>query len=118
MSVATTETEAAILVITPKAAEKVLEIRKEEKIEDEFSLRLKVQGGGCSGFAYDLYFDKPAEGDKAFEVSGIKLVCDQMSLMYLMGTEIDYVEGLHGAGFKFNNPNVKTTCGCGNSFSA
>jgi iron-sulfur cluster assembly accessory protein len=103
--------------LTAKAAEKVKEIRAEENIEDGYALRLKVQGGGCSGFSYDLYFDLPQDIDHSFEVHGVKLLCDQMSLMYLMGTEIDYVEGLHGAGFKFNNPNVKSTCGCGSSFS-
>jgi iron-sulfur cluster insertion protein len=104
--------------LSDKAAEKVREIRGEESIEEGFALRLKVQGGGCSGFSYDLYFDQPQETDRPFEVKGVKLICDEMSLMYLMGTEIDYVEGLHGAGFKFNNPNVKSTCGCGSSFSA
>jgi iron-sulfur cluster assembly accessory protein len=103
--------------LTAKAAEKVAEIRGEENIEDTYGLRLKVQGGGCSGFSYDLYFDLPQDVDHSFESHGVKLLCDQMSLMYLMGTEIDYVEGLHGAGFKFNNPNVKSTCGCGSSFS-
>ena len=104
--------------LTAKAAEKVREIRGEENIEDTYALRLKVQGGGCSGFSYDLYFDLPQDIDHTFEVHGVKLLCDQMSLMYLMGTEIDYVEGLHGAGFKFVNPNAKSTCGCGSSFSA
>jgi iron-sulfur cluster assembly accessory protein len=105
------------LTLTPVAAEKVLEIRKAEDIEDSYALRVKVIGGGCAGFQYDLFFDEYAEGDNAFELHGVKLVCDQMSFMYLMGTEIDYVEGLQGAGFKFNNPNVKSTCGCGSSFS-
>lgn len=105
------------VLLTAKAAEKVKEIRAEENIEDTYALRLKVQGGGCSGFSYDLYFDLPQDIDHTFEAHGVKLLCDQMSLMYLMGTEIDYVEGLHGAGFKFNNPNVKSTCGCGSSFS-
>ena len=104
--------------LSDKAAEKVKEIRGEENIEDSYALRLKVQGGGCSGFSYDLYFDQPQEADQSFDVKGVKLICDQMSLMYLAGTEIDYVEGLHGAGFKFNNPNTKSTCGCGSSFSA
>ena len=103
--------------LTAKAAVKVKEIRAEENIEDGYSLRLKVQGGGCSGFSYDLYFDLPQDIDHSFESHGVKLLCDQMSLMYLMGTEVDYVEGLHGAGFKFMNPNVKSTCGCGSSFS-
>lgn len=136
MSVATTETpsespetksappaadaggEAAPIVgLTALAATKIKEIRGEENIEDSYGLRLKVQGGGCSGFSYDLYFDQPQAADKQLEINGVKLVVDQMSLMYLAGTEIDYVEGLHGAGFKFNNPNVKSTCGCGSSFS-
>jgi len=103
--------------LTAKAAEKVAEIRGEENIEEGYALRLKVQGGGCSGFSYDLYFDQPQETDRGFDVKGVKLICDEMSLMYLVGTEVDYVEGLHGAGFKFQNPNVKSTCGCGSSFS-
>jgi iron-sulfur cluster assembly accessory protein len=103
--------------LTDGAAAKVKEIRVEEGIEESYFLRLKVMGGGCSGFSYDLYFDQAQAIDHHFESNGVKLICDQMSLMYLMGTNIDYVEGLHGAGFKFNNPNVKSTCGCGSSFS-
>ena len=111
------EAEPALVALSDKAAEKITEIRGEENIEDGYALRLKVQGGGCSGFSYDLYFDQPQETDRSFVVKGVKLMCDQMSLMYLVGTEVDYVEGLHGAGFKFVNPNVKSTCGCGSSFS-
>jgi iron-sulfur cluster insertion protein len=107
-----------MLALTEKAAEKVKEIKAAEGIEETMALRLRVVGGGCSGFTYDLYFDNAAEADKSFDSFGVKLVVDQMSLMYLLGTEVDYVEGLHGAGFKFNNPNVKSTCGCGSSFSA
>jgi len=103
--------------ITPVAAAKVNEIRDAEGIEATMALRLRVVGGGCAGFSYDLYFDEPAEVDRQVEIQGVKVVVDEMSLMYLVGTEIDYVEGLQGAGFKFNNPNVKTTCGCGSSFS-
>jgi iron-sulfur cluster assembly accessory protein len=114
---AESEAEPILIGLSDKAAEKIAEIRGEEKIEDSYALRLKVQGGGCSGFSYDLYFDQPQEIDRGFEVKGVKLICDQMSLMYLVGTEIDYVEGLQGAGFKFINPNVKSTCGCGSSFS-
>jgi iron-sulfur cluster insertion protein len=109
--------EGPLVALSDKAAEKVREIRTEENIEETYALRLKVQGGGCSGFSYDLYFDQPQETDRAFDVKGVKLICDEMSLMYLVGTEVDYVEGLHGAGFKFQNPNVKSTCGCGSSFS-
>ena len=104
--------------LTAMAAEKVVEIRKEEGIEDAMALRLRVVGGGCAGFSYDLYFDEPTEMDVEFEIHGVEVFVDQMSLMYLDGTEIDYVEGLLGAGFKFNNPNVKSTCGCGASFQA
>src|SRR5882724_1844961 len=107
----------SLLRITPIAATKVNEIRDAEAIEGNLALRLRVVGGGCAGFSYDLYFDEPAEVDRQFEIQGVKVVVDEMSLMYLVGTEIDYVEGLQGAGFKFNNPNVKTTCGCGSSFS-
>ena len=108
--------EDQLVQLTPLAAEKVLEIRKAEGIEEDMALRLRVVGGGCSGFAYDLYFDARNEMDRELECHGVKMVVDQMSLMYLVGTEIDYVEGLAGAGFKFQNPNVKATCGCGSSF--
>ncbi|MCG8421536.1 MAG: iron-sulfur cluster insertion protein ErpA [Proteobacteria bacterium] len=103
--------------ITDIAASKVNEIRDAETIEDEMALRLRVVGGGCAGFSYDLYFDSATPVDKQFDCNGVKVVIDQMSLMYLMGTEIDYIESLQGAGFKFSNPNVKSTCGCGSSFS-
>ncbi|HUQ01987.1 MAG TPA: iron-sulfur cluster insertion protein ErpA [Kofleriaceae bacterium] len=106
-----------LVSLTPVAATKVNEIRDAEAIETEMGLRLRVVGGGCAGFSYDLYFDTPTEVDQQFEVSGVKVVVDEMSLMYLVGTQIDYVEGLQGAGFKFQNPNVKSTCGCGSSFS-
>jgi iron-sulfur cluster assembly accessory protein len=111
------EAPATPVTLTARAAEKVKEIRVEEKIQDGYALRLKVMGGGCSGFAYDLYFDQPQDIDQTFESNGVKMVCDQMSLMYLMGTEVDYLESLQGSGFKFTNPNVKSTCGCGSSFS-
>ena len=106
----------SMVLITPTAAAKVNEIRDAEGIEGQMALRLRVVGGGCAGFSYDLFFDEPAEVDRQIEIQGVKVVVDEMSLMYLVGTEIDYVEGLQGAGFKFNNPNVKTTCGCGSSF--
>ena len=107
----------SMVLITSVAASKVNEIREAEGIEPQMALRLRVVGGGCAGFSYDLYFDEIAEVDRELEITGVKVVIDEMSLMYLVGTEIDYVEGLQGAGFKFNNPNVKTTCGCGSSFS-
>jgi iron-sulfur cluster assembly accessory protein len=105
------------LQLTDVAADKVREIREAEAIEPHYALRVKVMGGGCSGFQYDLYFDEHADGDYVFDCNGVTMVCDQMSFMYLMGTEIDYVEGLQGAGFKFGNPNTTGSCGCGSSFS-
>jgi iron-sulfur cluster insertion protein len=104
------------LQLTEIAAEKVKEIRAAESIESHFGLRVKVVGGGCSGFQYDLYFDEAVEGDYALDSNDVKILCDQMSFMYLMGTTIDYVETLHGAGFKFDNPNTTGSCGCGSSF--
>ena len=103
--------------LTAVAAEKVKEIRAAENIEEGFGLRLRVVGGGCSGFTYDLYFDQKTPMDKIYNSHGVELVVDQMSLQYLRGTEVDYIEGLQGAGFKFGNPNVKSSCGCGSSFS-
>jgi iron-sulfur cluster assembly accessory protein len=106
----------SMVLLTKLAADKVNEIRGTEAIEPTMALRLRVVGGGCAGFNYDLYFDEPTEVDREFEACGVKVVVDEMSLMYLVGTEIDYVDSLQGQGFKFNNPNVKTTCGCGSSF--
>ncbi|NUP11465.1 MAG: iron-sulfur cluster insertion protein ErpA [Polyangiaceae bacterium] len=107
-----------MITITERAADKVKEIAKEEELLGQ-GLRLRVLGGGCAGFQYDLYFeDKPTDMDEEFEDRGVKLYIDPLSFQYLDGTEIDYVESLHGAGFKFGNPNVKSTCGCGSSFSA
>ena len=107
-----------MITITDKAASKVKEIADAEELAGQ-GLRLRVIGGGCAGFTYDLYFeDKPTDMDETFEDKGIKLYIDPLSYQYLEGTEIDYVEGLHGAGFKFLNPQAKSTCGCGSSFSA
>ncbi|QQR89776.1 MAG: iron-sulfur cluster insertion protein ErpA [Myxococcales bacterium] len=107
-----------MISLTDKAAAKVKEIQKDEELNEQ-GLRLRVVGGGCAGFSYDLYFeDEVQEIDRIFESQGIKLYVDMMSYSYLEGTEIDYVDGLHGAGFKFNNPKSSATCGCGSSFSA
>jgi iron-sulfur cluster insertion protein len=107
-----------MIALTTKAAEKVREIREAESLGEQ-GLCLRVIGGGCSGFSYDLYFeDETTDLDQEFESEGIKLFVDMMSYQYLENTTIDYVEGLHGAGFKFSNPTAKSTCGCGSSFSA
>ena len=106
-----------LVLITAKASDQIREIRSSSGIEAHEALRVRVVGGGCAGFSYDLYFDTPTEVDRKVMISGVDVIIDEMSLMYLVGTEIDYVENLQGAGFKFNNPNTKTTCGCGSSFS-
>ena len=113
-----------MISMTEIAAGKVKEISAEEKLSGQ-GLRLRVVGGGCAGFSYDLYFEEtPAPNDRIFEVHGIKLYVDPFSYQYLDGTEVDYVEildaqgKLQQGGFKFQNPNVKSTCGCGSSFSA
>ena len=81
-------------------------------------LRISVVGGGCSGFSYNMAFENsPSMLDKTYSFNGLKVFIDQASLLYLDGAEVDYVETLEGSGFKFNNPNVKQTCGCGSSFS-
>lgn len=111
-------TERTGLHLTDKAAEKVREIRQAEGLGEQ-GLRVRVIGGGCSGFSYDLFFeDEISDLDQKFESHGIAMYVDMMSFQYLEGVEIDYVESLHGAGFKFQNPNAKSTCGCGSSFSA
>src|ERR1041385_7205109 len=104
--------------LTKKAEEKVKEILSEQP-DNYAGLRIQVVGGGCSGFQYRMGFDKSFndQSDNVFEFDGLKVFIDKTSLMYMDGAEVDYVEGLHGAGFKFNNPNVAGTCGCGSSFS-
>lgn len=104
-----------MISITDKAAEKVREIAEAEALHGQ-GLRLRVVGGGCAGFSYDLYFeDQMTDMDEQFESNGVKLFVDPLSFQYLENTEIDYVEGVHGAGFKFNNPNTTGSCGCGSS---
>jgi len=103
--------------LTPKAIDKVKEIMAQQNPAPA-GLRVAVAGGGCSGFSYQMNFENQTNGvDKVYEFDGLKVFVDQASLMYINGTKIDYVETLEGAGFKFENPNVKTTCGCGSSFS-
>jgi iron-sulfur cluster insertion protein len=105
-----------MISLTAMAAGKVKEISASEGLEGQ-GLRLRVIGGGCAGFQYDLYFeDIPTDLDEKFESHGIPLYIDPLSYQYLDGTEIDYVETAHGAGFKFGNPNVSGSCGCGSSF--
>jgi len=106
-----------MIKLTPVAISKVKSILAEQN--EEMGLRIAVVGGGCSGFQYQMTLDKePRADDKILEMEGLKVYVDTSSLLYLNGTEVDYVDGLSGSGFKFDNPNAKASCGCGESFDA
>ena len=113
-----TETSSQVPIeLTAKAVEMAKRALAKEGLEG-WALRVGVVGGGCSGFSYNMNFDQhPKEDDVVFEVDGLRVLVDEMSLQYLKGMTIDYVSGLHGAGFKFLNPNASRTCGCGSSFA-
>jgi iron-sulfur cluster assembly accessory protein len=104
--------------LTPRAVEAVRKMHQSEKLTAEQGLRIAVVGGGCSGFQYSLNFDNRKESDLVTEFDGISVLVDEISLPYIVGTTLDYVEGLHNAGFRFDNPRATRTCGCGSSFSA
>lgn len=107
-----------MISLTAVAAQKVKDLLAQRGIP-EHGLRLGVRGGGCSGNSYFMEFCEGAtDGDELIESQGVKLIVDRKSAMLLGGTEVDFVSGLMGAGFKFNNPNVKHSCACGESFSA
>jgi iron-sulfur cluster assembly accessory protein len=107
----------APVTLTPNAVTKVKEIMAQQNPVPT-GLRVGVVGGGCSGFSYSMSFENGAGMmDKVFDMEGLKVYVDATSVMYLNGCLVDYVESLEGAGFKFENPNVKSTCGCGSSFS-
>jgi iron-sulfur cluster assembly accessory protein len=113
----TPETTASPIVLTAKAVEMVKDAIARENLQG-YGIRVGVIGGGCSGFQYSMDFEKEQrDGDIAFEQDGVRIFLDPMSSMYLQGVTVDYVQGLQGAGFKFNNPNAKSTCGCGSSFN-
>ena len=107
-----------MVTLTENAVSKVKEILDGQEPKPN-GLRIAVVGGGCSGFSYSMAFENtPQMLDKTYKFGDLKVFVDQASLLYLDGVEVDYVESLEGSGFKFNNPNVKSTCGCGSSFSA
>jgi iron-sulfur cluster assembly accessory protein len=111
-----TKPKTAPVSLTPNAVSKVKEIMAQQNPLPA-GLRVGVVGGGCSGFSYSMSFENsPGMMDKVFEMEGLKVFVDATSVMYLDGCRVDYVETLEGAGFKFENPNVKSTCGCGSSF--
>ncbi len=106
------------VAITEKAAEKIKYFAEKEGITNNVGLRVAVKGGGCSGLTYDLKItDQELESDKIVEQYGVKVMVDKKSYIYLVGTELDFSDGLNGKGFTFENPNAKKACGCGTSFS-
>ena len=110
------------ITITKAAATKIIDLMlEEEKKLAEVGLRVYVQGGGCSGFQYGMAIEEGArdsEADKVFESNGVRLYIDPISIRYLSGAEVDYVDNINGGGFSIKNPNAKSTCGCGSSFDA
>ena len=106
-----------MITLTPVAVAKVKSILAEQS--EEMGLRIAVVGGGCSGFQYQMMLDKePQSDDKILDMDGLKVYVDTKSLLYLNGTKVDYVDGQNGSGFKFDNPNAKAACGCGETFEA
>ena len=114
----TTEIASTPVSLTQGALRELKRIRNEQGIPENYGLRIGVKGGGCSGFSYILGFDEAKEGDESFFIDGIKVLMQKAHAIYLLGMEIDWVDGLNNRGFSFINPNAKETCGCGTSFSA
>ena len=107
-----------MIAVTDKAKERIAELRTEEGHSNDHNIRVAVKGGGCSGLMYDLEFDdKISDSDDIFEDKGVKIIVDKKSLLYLLGTTLDFTDGLNGKGFQFINPNASRTCGCGESFA-
>ena len=111
-------TTKAPVILTEGAITQLKRIMQEQKVTDGYGLRIGVKGGGCSGFTYILGFDIMKEKDQVFEVSGLKVFMEKSHGIYLLGMEIDWVDGLNNRGFTFTNPNATSSCGCGTSFSA
>jgi len=113
-----TVTKSSPISLTDGAVKQLQRLLKEKNVPEDYGLRIGVKGGGCSGFSYILGFDQKTEKDDEFEVKGIKVYMEKSHGLYLLGMEIDWLEGLNNRGFIFNNPNATDTCGCGTSFSA
>ncbi len=109
-----TDTPQAAISLTEGAATKIKELLGAQ--DDGQALRVAVRGGGCSGFQYALAFDQVKADDHVFEDRDVSVIVDKVSMQFVFGSEVDYVEGLQGAGFQVNNPNVVAACGCGSSF--
>jgi iron-sulfur cluster assembly protein len=110
------DTPEMAIKLTDKAAGKIKELLASNGNADQQALRVAVRGGGCSGFQYALALDRAKNEDHVFEHQGVSVVVDRVSMQFVFGSEVDYVDGLQGAGFVVNNPNVVAACGCGSSF--
>ena len=111
---------ALTVAISEKAAEKIKYFAKKDGIDENVGVRVAVKGGGCSGLTYDLKITgdiSETDNDKIVEQHGVKVIVEKKSYIYLVGTELDFSDGLNGKGFVFENPNAKKACGCGTSFS-
>lgn len=106
------------ITLTPGAIVQLHRLRQEQAVPENYALRIGVKGGGCSGFSYLLGFDEQKDRDTIYEFQGVRILMDKAHALYLLGMEIDWLDGLNNRGFMFNNPNAKETCGCGTSFSA
>jgi iron-sulfur cluster assembly protein len=113
-----TATTVQPLSITESAVAQLERIKNEQNLDDDHMLRVGVKGGGCSGFSYILGFDTAKERDEHYTIGNFNVLIDKAHAIYLLGIEIDWLDGLNNRGFTFNNPNAKETCGCGTSFSA
>jgi iron-sulfur cluster assembly protein len=111
-----TEAATDAITLSPKAVEKIGELLGSQGDTGDQALRVAVRGGGCSGFQYALAFDRVKDDDHVFEVDGVAVIVDKVSMQFVFGSEVDFIEGLQGAGFQVNNPNVVAACGCGSSF--
>lgn len=107
-----------MISVTDKAKDRLAQLREEEGKGNAANVRVSVKGGGCSGLMYDLSFDTEIKDtDEVFEDKGMRLLVDKKSMLYLLGTTLDFSDGLNGKGFQFINPNASRTCGCGESFA-
>ena len=106
------------LNLTEGAVKQLRSIIQDQNIPAQYGLRVGVKGGVCSGFSYLLGFDEPKENDEVLTINGMRVLMQKSHAIYLLGMEIDFLEGLNNRGFSFSNPNAKETCGCGTSFSA
>ncbi len=105
-----------MIKVTEKAKDRITELKQADSNESKH-LRVSVTGGGCSGLMYNLSFDEVLETDEIFEDNQVKILVDKKSILYLLGTTLDFSDGLNGKGFQFVNPNASRTCGCGESFA-